>query len=123
MANEIDAVCSKAGVWPDAVLSGHAHLYQRFSRQVNGRSIPYLVSGSGGHLQHPPRAGLPKAPVDFGNYRLEVDPIFELGYLTLTVSMAGTDNPTLAGTFHSQARRPTRDGFVLDLKTGEVRAA
>jgi hypothetical protein len=122
MANEIDAVCTKAGVWPDAVLSGHAHLYQRLSRRVKGRTIPYLVCGSGGHLQHAPRTGVPKAPVDIGNYRLEVDPIFELGYLTLTVSMAGRGNPTLTGTFHSQAPRPTRDGFVLDLKTGKVKA-
>jgi hypothetical protein len=121
MANEIDAVCTQAGVWPDAVLSGHAHLYQRFTRSINGRQIPYLVSGSGGHLQHPPRTGLPKAPTDFGNYRLEVDPIFELGYLTLTVDMGGRGNPTLSGTFHSQASKPTRDGFALDLKTGTVK--
>jgi hypothetical protein len=122
MANEIDAVCSQAGVWPDAVLSGHAHLYQRFSRQVGGRTIPYVVAGSGGHLLHPPRTGLPKAPTDFGNYRMEIDPIFELGYLTLTVSMAGRGNPTLAATFHSQADQPTTDGFVLDLKTGQLTA-
>lgn len=120
MANDIDATCTQAGVWPDAVMSGHAHLYQRFSRSLNGRQIPYLVSGSGGHLQHAPRSGLPKAPTDFGNYRLEVDPIFELGYLTLTVNMGGPGNPTLSGTFHSQAAKPTTDGFVLDLKTGAV---
>jgi hypothetical protein len=122
MANEIDAVCTKTGVWPDAVLSGHAHLYQRFSRHAKGRTIPYLVAGSGGHLQHAPRSGLPKAPVDFGNYRLEVDPIFELGYLTLTVSMAGRGNPTLTGTFRSRAAKPTRDSFILDLKTGRLKA-
>ena len=119
MANDIDSVCQKAGVWPDLVLSGHAHLYQRFTRSLNGRQIPYVVSGSGGHLQHKPRAGLPTAPTDFGNYRMEVDPIFELGYLTLTVDMNGSA-PTLTGTFHSQAAAPTADGFVLDLKAGTV---
>ena len=121
MANEIDAVCNQAGVWPDAVLSGHAHLYQRFTRSLNGRQIPYVVAGSGGHLQHSPRSGLPKAPTNFGNYRLEVDPIFELGYLTLTVRLGGRGNPTLSGTFHSQAAKPTKDGFILDLKTGTVK--
>jgi hypothetical protein len=120
MANDIDAVCARVGVWPDAVLSGHAHLYQRFTRSLNGRQIPYVVAGSGGHLQHRPRSGLPKAPVDFGNYRMEVDPIFELGYLTLTVDMGGRGNPTLSGTFHSQAAKPTKDGFAVDLKTGAV---
>ena len=122
MANEIDAVCTKVGVWPDVVLSGHAHLYQRFSRQIGGRTIPYVVAGSGGHLQHAPRAGLPKAPAKFGNYTLEIDPIFELGFLTLTVNMASRGNPTLAAAFHSQADQPTSDGFVLDLKTGTLTA-
>jgi hypothetical protein len=120
MANEIDAVCRKVGVWPDAVLAGHAHLYQRFSRRLKRREIPYLVVGCGGHLQRAPRAGLPAAPAHFGNYHLEVDPIFELGYVTLTVSVAGPGNPTLTGTFHSQAAPPTHDGFVLDLKTGKL---
>ena len=108
MANEIDAVCTDTGVWPDAVLSGHAHLYQRFSRHVAGRTIPYLIAGSGGHLQHAPRTGLPKAPHDFGNYRLEVDPIFELGHLTLTVSLAGQPTrPSPATSAPKQPNPPT----------------
>ena len=49
MLKEIDAACDKAGVWPHAVLSGHAHNYQRFTR-VHGQSqIPYIVCGNGGH--------------------------------------------------------------------------
>jgi hypothetical protein len=123
MANEIDACCQAAGQWPDLVLSGHAHLYQRFSRKIGThptRTIPYVVAGSGGHLQHAPRSGLPKAPTTFGNYTMEIDPIFELGYLTVTVSMAGRGHPTLTGTFHSQAAsKPTSDTFTLDLKTGK----
>jgi hypothetical protein len=120
MANEIDAVCTQAGLWPDAVISGHAHLYQRFSRSVGGRSIPYLVAGSGGHLLHRPRTGVPEAPAQIGNYTLEVDPIFELGYLTLTADFSSATSPTLTGTFHSQAPTPTRDGFQLDLKSGVI---
>jgi hypothetical protein len=49
MLKEIDAICQKAGVWPHAVLSGHAHNYQRFTRGLNGRQIPFLVCGNGGH--------------------------------------------------------------------------
>lgn len=63
-----------------------------------------------------------RAPADFGNYRLEVDAVFDLGHLTLTVKTGGRGNPTLSGAFHSQARKPPRDGFVLDLKTGRVKA-
>lgn len=49
MQKEIDAICQKVSVWPHAVLSGHAHNYQRFTRTHNGMQIPYLVAGNGGH--------------------------------------------------------------------------
>jgi Calcineurin-like phosphoesterase len=34
---------------PDAILSGHVHDYQRFTRAVDGREIPYVVCGDGGY--------------------------------------------------------------------------
>ncbi len=120
MANEIDAVCNSVSVWPDVVLSGHAHLYQRFSRARNGRSIPYIVAGSGGHMARPPRTHLPPVGSNVGNYRMEVEPIFELGYLTLVVDLSSTTKPTISGTFHSQAVNPTKDSFVLDLANGTL---
>jgi len=49
MLKDIDSACSEAGVWPHAVLSGHAHNYQRFTRTMDGRETPYLVAGNGGH--------------------------------------------------------------------------
>ena len=49
MLKEIDAVCTKAGVWPHAILSGHSHTYQRFTRAIGKRQIPFLVVGNGGH--------------------------------------------------------------------------
>ena len=30
LMQDIDSCCKAAGLWPDAVLSAHAHLYQRF---------------------------------------------------------------------------------------------
>ena len=45
---EIDDACAKAGVWPHAVLSGHAHNYQRFTRYYGGRETPFIVAGGGG---------------------------------------------------------------------------
>lgn len=36
--------------YPDVVLSAHAHLYQRITyKYANGRQIPFLVAGCGGH--------------------------------------------------------------------------
>ncbi len=49
MSQDIDNAAKKAGFWPHAVLSGHAHNYQRFTRQVNNAQIPYIVAGCGGH--------------------------------------------------------------------------
>lgn len=49
MLKEIDAICDKVGVWPHAVLSGHAHNYQRYTRTLGTRQIPYVVCGNGGH--------------------------------------------------------------------------
>jgi hypothetical protein len=49
MLADIDKQCHAAGIWPHAVLSGHAHNYQRFTRTLDGLEIPYLVAGNGGH--------------------------------------------------------------------------
>ena len=49
MLKEIDAVCSATGVWPHAILSGHSHNYQRYTRAIGNRQIPHMVIGNGGH--------------------------------------------------------------------------
>jgi hypothetical protein len=47
--NAIDQATEASGRVPDAVLSGHVHNYQRFSRTVGTRKIPYVVAGAGGY--------------------------------------------------------------------------
>ncbi|MBW4039927.1 MAG: hypothetical protein HIU91_13855 [Acidobacteria bacterium] len=47
--NAIDQAVEISGRTPDAVLSGHVHNYQRFSRKVGARKIPYVVAGAGGY--------------------------------------------------------------------------
>ena len=49
MLADIDSACTAAGFWPHAVLSGHAHNYQRYTRTVNNAETPYIVAGCGGH--------------------------------------------------------------------------
>ncbi|QMV19044.1 metallophosphoesterase [Granulicella sp. 5B5] len=69
MLKEIDTICQSTGVWPHAVLSGHAHNYQRYTRAIGKRQIPFLVIGNGGH-------GLQKLAVGDG-YRTPVSmPVF-----------------------------------------------
>jgi hypothetical protein len=50
MLADMDAVCEEVGVWPHAVLCGHVHNYQRFTRtRPDGTQIPYIACGNGGH--------------------------------------------------------------------------
>ena len=50
MRQQMDTICAAAGVWPHAVLAGHAHNYQRYTRhRSDGTDIPYLICGNGGH--------------------------------------------------------------------------
>jgi hypothetical protein len=52
MLADLDQVCSTAGFWPHAVLSGHAHNYQRFTRLYQGRETPFVICGNGGHAHN-----------------------------------------------------------------------
>lgn len=45
----IDRATVAANRAPDIVFSGHVHNYQRFSRKVGKRDIPYVVAGAGGY--------------------------------------------------------------------------
>ncbi len=47
--NALDRAATASGRIPDAVLSGHVHNYQRFSRVINKRKVPYIVAGAGGY--------------------------------------------------------------------------
>jgi hypothetical protein len=43
------AVAASGNRYPDLVLSGHVHNYQRFSRQIGTGIYPYVVAGNGGY--------------------------------------------------------------------------
>lgn len=121
LMKDIDSCCGKAQLWPDAVLSGHAHLYQRFTRIVNGRQVPYVVSGSGGYAATAPLRAAPPAGTVIGDYKLDVDPIVQFGYLTLT-----TDAKSLTIAFKTALRGgpvTQRDFVTLDLTQGKILAS
>lgn len=49
MINFLEESFEEAEVWPDLVLSGHVHNYQRFSKSYGGGKItPFIVCGAGG---------------------------------------------------------------------------
>lgn len=118
LAADIDAACQSAGFWPDAVLSGHAHLYQRFTRAVANRDIPYVVAGSGGFAATPPATKIPTGGVTVGEYTLVAPPLIEFGFLTITVDL-GAQPPSLTIAFDSRGVESV-DTVAVDLATGQV---
>jgi hypothetical protein len=101
MLADIDAACSAAGVWPHAVLSGHSHNYQRYTRTVNSYQIPFIVAGCGGHSPLSSMRSTLRTPYPIDStLTLESYDDTDYGYLRLVV------NPTtLTIEFH-----PASDG-------------
>ena len=117
LANDLDRAFQQAGLWPDAVLSGHAHIYQRFSRSADGRQIPYIVAGSGGHNTTLPageRTG--EAPRTWADYTLGVGPTLAYGYLTATVDMTKPKAPTLTIAFTAPGIPSAADSVTIELR-------
>jgi hypothetical protein len=85
MNQSIDDVCAQAGVSPDAFFSAHAHNYQRYTRRIAGRQIPYFVVGTGGM---PPQKVGPATgqPADASNQVTYDGAVSALGYLFVTIS-------------------------------------
>ncbi|HZQ15089.1 MAG TPA: metallophosphoesterase [Pseudolabrys sp.] len=67
IAHALDQAMANKKVYPHAVLSGHVHNMQRFTRRLdNGRSIPYVIDGRGGYANTPRLAH--KLQKDGGKY-------------------------------------------------------
>jgi hypothetical protein len=50
MKELIDQAAEQAGRYPDMVLAGHVHNYQRLTKKrSDGTEVPYLVTGAGGY--------------------------------------------------------------------------
>jgi hypothetical protein len=92
MLAQMDAICKSTGVWPHAVLSGHAHSYQRYTRAVGKTEIPYIISGNGGHGLTPlvrsgePALRAPSALAGTPGVTFESYDDSDYGYLRVTVN-------------------------------------
>lgn len=121
VSKAIDAHCAEAGLWPDAVLAGHAHLYQRIVRQqgVTGapKDIPYFIVGNGGYkIVATQKLG--------GAYVAGLGPrltavVNEEGFMRARVTK--TDgHMTLSFECHSVKRPDVADSCSVDLLTGKL---
>jgi len=92
MLRQIDGICLDAGVYPHAYLSGHAHNYQRYTRELTFDEkeidVPFIVCGDGGHAANPlvrSRRGQPSLEPVNGSIvdYLELNPAVKTNGLTL----------------------------------------
>ena len=49
MLQVIDAAIAASGRVPTLVAAGHVHDYQRWERDINGTTVPFVVAGAGGY--------------------------------------------------------------------------
>jgi hypothetical protein len=141
MLRQIDAICTKVGIYPHAFLSAHSHNYQRYTREIKfaGQEydVPMIVCGDGGHnvtslvrgsKGHPPVEPHPGISVKY----LEKDPVVEVkdlilekyedhnyGYLRVTV-----DDQHLRIGFHqvgvNSLAQSRFDLVTVDLKSHQM---
>jgi hypothetical protein len=129
MLKDIDSACQQTGVWPHAVLSGHAHNYQRFTRIKDDRETPFVVCGNGGHapLQQLTKKGEPalRVPMDQPTLSNDDKVVFEsydftdFGYLRIIA-----DESQLRIEYHpasdgSDSKTPD-DTVTVDLATRKL---
>jgi hypothetical protein len=129
MGQMLDQAMQNSGRTPDAVFTAHVHDYQRFTRTVNGRQIPYIVAGAGGywnlHYVSTVMGVKPQTPFVTDDPTVTLDSYCDdrHGYLRLDV------NPrTLRGEYFSVPRpqeswnAPAQqvDTFTIDLQQHRV---
>jgi hypothetical protein len=129
MLKQIDQACAAVGIWPDLHLSGHAHLYERYTRTVAGKQIPYIVAGMGGYYglsglktgKKPPAPTTPASGTDASGNPLRMDEYIDssFGFMRITVSPA-----SITGVFvtvdPASGKTGVGDSFTLNLQTNTV---
>lgn len=132
----IDQATTEAGRAPDAVLNGHVHCYQRYTRTLDhGRQCPYIIAGAGGYantyksmhkLAKDPNTADGKIPPHFQtslpDVVLENYNTSEPGFLRITVDATILKGEYFVNTFEDHGEIPTEpsDTFNLNWKTHKL---
>ncbi len=131
----LDDAFEEAKVWPDLILSGHVHNYQRFTREYqDGTQIPYVVAGAGGYWHlHAVDSKVDPIYVPTNEYFAEDGVTFEEfcddrhGFMRITIEN-NNGKRTLTGEYftvprlHESWSAPATlyDRFTVDLKKNKV---
>ena len=129
MLKQIDQACTAAGIQPDMHLSGHAHLYERYTRTLGKKQVPYLVAGMGGYYnlpglkpgKRPTAPTIPASGTDASGNPLTLEMYNDstFGFLRMTVSPS-----FITGEFvtvdPTSGKTGVGDSFTLDLRANTV---
>jgi acid phosphatase type 7 len=122
----LTAAFQATGRYPDMVLSGHVHNYQRFTNEIQGPNgplqIPYIVAGAGGYTKlgslQQVNGQAPAQPLPLENgLTLECYDDQNFGFLRFAVSKTQIIGTYLSAPF-STANSPVgnvEDTFTIDL--------
>ncbi|MBI3509764.1 MAG: metallophosphoesterase [Bacteroidetes bacterium] len=133
MKNFLDKAFEESGVYPDLILAGHVHNYQRYTRKYSsGQELPYIVAGAGGywHLHNlDSKANPVYVPNDtfFENVVLEEFCDNRHGFLRITIEKKGKQR-ILSGEYFTvpypqeswSAPEELYDYFKIDLNAGKI---
>ncbi len=128
MLNMIDQACQDSGILPDMHISGHSHLYERYTRTLQGHEIPYVVAGMSGYYnlaglkaRAKPNAIKPAKGKDASGNPLSLDYYTDtvFGYVRFTASASSIFGEFI-GVDTQSGKTKVADSFTLDLKTSQV---
>jgi len=128
MLQDIDDCCAANHIMPDAVLSAHAHNYQRYTRYITFEGkpmqIPFPVVGTGGRAVQKvlPATGAKTQDTYLNSYHTYDKAVSDYGYMTVTVT------PTQLKLVFTTVENKTQvkkvfDTMVVNLATNKVTAS
>ena len=131
IGDAIDRAARASGRTPDIVFSGHVHSYQRFTRTIQKREIPYIIVGAGGYahnakalhkVQRDANKKPPKTPykttvqgVTLASYN-ETEP----GFMRITVNKESLTGEYFLVPFEGDPPAKPADAFTLNWQTHQV---
>jgi acid phosphatase type 7 len=132
MEQLLDDSFAQANVVPDMVLSGHVHNYQRFTRKMDKRQVPYIVAGSGGYWFLHTISNVGSKPIKTPAPSSFKDVVFEKysanrhGFLRMEIDMQKKE---LTGLYYTVPRVQEAwktppvlfDSFTLDLAKNKIK--
>ena len=118
MLKQIDDACTATGIIPNAMLAGHSHNYQRYTRTVRfggaTGEVVYIVAGCGGHAASPVSTA---SGQNVGNDAVFQKSMRGYGYVLLT---ANSDQLVIEVFETTNGTKQSFDQATINLGTNKV---